>query len=255
MGMPPPAAPAADASKTADAGAVKADAKADGILTGVVVDPAADKTASDKAAADKIEADKVSTDPAKVAADKVAADKVAADAAALAKANAVPDKYEFTKPDEGAMHADDEADTAADAKALGLTVAQAQKLYDHRAAQIKEQIAAAKDQNDRTQKAWKQELMADADFGKAKFEASVLAANKAIAQFDTPDKAMAKLLAVEGMQNNPVIAKFLARVGAAMTEGKFISGNTEPAKSKPGERSFEETAKGLFPSLSKKKNA
>jgi hypothetical protein len=225
---------------------VKTDA---GLLTGIVPDAkaAADALAA-KATADAAAA--AALDPVKAAADaakaKTDADKIAAEA----KANSIPEKYEFTKPATDALNADDEADTIADAKAMGLTAKQAQALYDHRAAQIKTDTQAYKDQITRVQKGWVEELRNDKEFG-PKFEANLLAANKAISRF-SPDGQLAKLLAIEGMANNPTIAKFLASIGNAMSEGTFIVADpTITTAPKAGERTFEQTANGLFPSLVK----
>lgn len=225
-----------------------ADAKpADGLLSGIVPEVKPDaaavaaKAAADAAAAAAQTPEKTAADAAKAKAD---ADKLAADA----KANSVPEKYEFTKPATDALNADDEADAVADAKALGLTVKQAQALYDHRAAQAKTDTQAYKDQVARVNKGWVEELRNDPEFGK-KFESNVLNANKAIARF-SPDGSLAKLLAIEGMANNPTIAKFLAAVGGSMSEGTFIVADpTKVTAPKAGERTFEQTANGLFPSL------
>lgn len=228
-----------------------ADAKPDaGLLSGVVPEVKPDAAAvAAKAAADAAAA--AAQTPEKIAADAAKAKAEADKAAAEAKANSVPDKYEFTKPAADALNADDEADAIADAKALGLTAKQAQALYDHRAAQIKTETQAYKDQVARIQKGWVEELRNDKEFG-PKFEANVLAANKFISRF-SPDGSLAKLLAIEGMANNPTIAKVLAAAGNAMSEGSFIVADpTQVAAPKAGERTFEQTADGLFPSLAKK---
>lgn len=228
-----------------------ADAKPDaGLLNGVVPEVKPDAAAvAAKAAADAAAA--AALDPAKVAADAAKAKADADKLAAEAKANSVPEKYEFTKPATDALNADDEADAIADAKALGLTVKQAQALYDHRAAQIKTDLQAYKDQVARVQKGWVEELRNDKEFG-PKFEANILAANKFISRF-SPDGALAKLLAIEGMASNPTIVKVLAAAGASMAEGSFIVSDSTVVAPKAGERTFEQTANGLFPSLNQHK--
>lgn len=188
---------------------------------------------------------------AKATADAASA-KAASDAAAAAAAKPViPEKYEFKKPEKGALSADDESDLVAEAKLLGLTGDAAQKFYDHRLSQLTEATKSMLAEQTRMQQEWRTQLQNDPEVGQANFEKSKLNANRALASFDDKDRSMAKFLAVEGMANHPTIYKFLARMGASMGEDKVVTGNA-PTTSKPGERSFEETANRLYPSLVKK---
>lgn len=155
-------------------------------------------------------------------------------AKAAVAAPVIPEKYEFAKPKDGAMVPDDEAELVAEAKALGLTQEQAQKFYDARLASHKatnESIALAQAQF-RAQAM--QTVMNDPVYGGAKFEASKLNANRLIAQAGEEGKAFAALLAKEGLDVEPTLFRFLAKLGSNTGEGAWLTGQAAPSKPTTG---------------------
>ena len=155
-------------------------------------------------------------------------------AKAAVTAPVIPEKYEFAKPKDGAMVPDDEAELVAEAKALGLNQEQAQKFYDARLASHKsanESITMAQAQF-RAQAM--QTVMNDPVYGGAKFEASKLNANRLIAQAGEEGKAFAALLAKEGLDVEPTLFRFLAKLGSNTGEGAWLTGQAAPAKPTTG---------------------
>ncbi len=199
--------PAAATTTTADPAASTAPASATTApaATGSVLDG---KTAATPAAA--------ATEPAKPA------------------APAVPEKYEFVKPKEGAMVPDDEAELVAEAKALGLTQEQAQKFYDARLASHKATNEAIAQQQAQIRSEWMKDIMADPNYGGAKFEASKMNANRLISQAGEEGKAFAALLAKEGLDAEPTLFRFLAKIGSRTGEGSWLTGDTTPQKPQTG---------------------
>ena len=172
--------------------------------------------------------------------------KADADAAIVADLAKVPDKYEFAKPKDAPLSADDESEVAAEAKALGLTKGQAQKFYDARLANIKSANEAIMADNQRTRAGWVQELMADKTFGGPQFEVSKLNANKLISSAGEHGKEFARILASEGMDSHPALFRFLAHIGSKAAEGKWLDGGVSaPVR----DESFEGIANRLYPSL------
>lgn len=180
-------ATAADATKTADATATQSDAG---------------KTAEGEGASDKSKDGK--TDKAK---------------------DGAPEKYEFKLP-EGAQL--DEAlvgEFTPLAKELNLSQEGAQKLVDLYA---KTQGAAQKavtEHWDNLNKEWQGKVSSDKEYGGADLDKNVAIAKKAIDAFGTPE--LKDALNLTGVGNHPEVVRFFYRVGKAISDDKFDTGNAK----------------------------
>lgn len=136
-----------------------------------------------------------------------------------------PEKYEFKLP-EGAQA--DEAllsEFTPLAKELNLSQDQAQKLVDLYA---KTQGAAQKsvaDHWDNLNKEWQGKVSSDKEYGGADLDKNVAIAKKAIDAFGTPE--LKDALNLTGVGNHPEIVRFFYRVGKAISDDKFDTGNAK----------------------------
>lgn len=160
--------------------------------------------------------------------------KAAADAAvveAAAKAAAAPVYTDFTIPKEVGIDPALMEKAKATFAAQGLSQEQAQAVVDFYSGDVAKIIteAAAKpyDLWRDTQAKWQEDIKADAEIGGAKMQAAMANGARAIDLFSTKDEAIAlrQALAFTGATNNPAIARFFARVGARISDGKFVPGN------------------------------
>lgn len=203
--------PAADAAKGADdkGDGKPADGKGDGKPAEwkeYVPDPnkSADENARLKAEHDK-------TKPAETKDNKGADDKVPEDG-----------KYNLTMPE--GVEVDQEMLDALgpEFKELGLTNKAAQKLADRFiAVQAKRAEAQAKSWGERVS-AWADEAKADKDIGGANWDATVTAARRAVDVYGTPQ--LREYLNVTGGGNHPEVIRFMAKVGATVTEDSPADG-------------------------------
>jgi hypothetical protein len=165
-------------------------------------------------------------DPSKTAADPA---KVADPAADPAK-TVVPEKYEIKFGDKEADPAQLEAFTPI-AKELGLTNEQAQKLAtfhnDQVQALLGQQTQVQTDAWANLQKAWQTEARADKEYGHLAggktFDENVSLIAKGLSTFGTPE--LNKALIDSGMGNHPEIARFMFRVGKAVSEDSIRVGS------------------------------
>ncbi|MEI6083989.1 MAG: hypothetical protein WCS70_06775 [Verrucomicrobiota bacterium] len=203
----------------------------------VVPDAAAQAAAAEKAAADQVAADKAAADAAaaspdaKAAAEKAAAEKLAADE--KAKADAIPEKYEFKLPEGVKLDETLNGKFAAQAKELGLNQAKAQKLVDLYVEQ-QGSLATAQEQHLATMRdGWRKELLADPKSAELLGEAK-----KALSLASTEEKAL-----FEGtwLGDHPAAVRFLAKVGRLLKEAPVIEGNAT------GKGSSVSVAKSLYP--------
>lgn len=211
----------------------------------------ADQTPEEKAAADKAVADKA-------VADKAAADKATADAAALAaKGKApdvtdpkpgdqtatpkVPEKYELKLPEGATLTDADVKLFEVEAKTLGLTQPQAQKLVDERVQMVRDTSARFLD-----------ELKADKDLGGANFERTKGLAEQGRDAFllGLPEAERVEILDWfnrSGLGNHKALVRAFARLGKLVAEDKPLqaAGGDGKPKLKPG--STAETTAVLYP--------
>ncbi|HCF9147872.1 TPA: hypothetical protein NI581_001244 [Pseudomonas aeruginosa] len=158
---------------------------------------------------------------------------------------AVPDAYKFALPEGYDFSAEAQAEWSGVFKELGLTQEQASKLVEMDAkrqasgAQASEQ-AAIEYRNQQVSK-WESELKQDAAFGGANFEANVGIAQKALADYGTPE--LTAMLKESGLGSHPEVVRFFHRVGQQLAEGKLHRTTTEV----PTERSLAERMYPNYP--------
>lgn len=158
-----------------------------------------------------------------------------------AKPVGAPEKYEFKYPEGYQVDETALGEYSAAFKELGLTNEQAQKLVDmdakRSAANQETSLAAQKTQVE----AWIGELKQDKDFGGANFDASVKVAQKAMADFGTPE--LRQMLDASGLGSHPEVVRFFHRVGKGLGEGSIHKTTTE----QPAERSLAERMYPNYP--------
>ena len=193
------------------------------------------------------------TDPAKNAdgTDKTA-EQIAAEAKTEADkqaAKAVPEKYEVKFGDKPA----DETVMAAFtpiAKELGLSNEAAQRLadfYQQQTTALAEQTGKLQaDAWTNLQATWRSEARADKEYGHLAggktFEENSAFIAKGLATFGTP--ALNKALIDSGMGNHPEIARYLYRVGKAVSEDTIRTGGSAGSSGAP-----RDVARMLFPTM------
>lgn len=126
------------------------------------------------------------------------------------------------------------------AKELGLTQEAAQKLVDFQAANEAAQVKKIGEFWDKQASDWLAEAKADKEFGGAKFDESVAAANAALKQFGTPK--LIEALQTYGMGNHPEVIRAFARVGQAIQNDKLVPGGKDVSKPTSA-------AEALYPSM------
>lgn len=161
-----------------------------------------------------------------LAADKAKAEKVEKEQ----KQDGAPEKYEF-KPAEG-----QELDAAAleqfepIARELNLTNEQAQKMVDLYGTKImpmvqQQQVEAWQ----KTTEQWAADVKADKEIGGDKLTGNLSAAQRALAQFGTPE--LKEYLEGTGLGNHPELVKAFVKIGKAMSEDGMVTGKESGQRS------------------------
>lgn len=135
----------------------------------------------------------------------------------------VPETYAFKELPEGYAVSDQQlAEVSPLFKELGLTQEQADKLvaFDAKRALAAEQ--AGLEQRQGLVTGWEKSLREDADFGGANFDANVGVAQKALAQFGTPE--LSTMLKESGLGSHPEVVRLFHRIGQQLAEGQLHSG-------------------------------
>ena len=146
------------------------------------------------------------------------------------KQEGAPEKYEF-KPAEG-----QELDAAAleqfepIARELNLTNEQAQKMVDLYGAKImpmvqQQQVEAWQ----KTTEQWAADVKADKEIGGDKLTGNLSAAQRALAQFGTPE--LKEYLEGTGLGNHPELVKAFVKIGKAMSEDGMVDGSNQGQRS------------------------
>lgn len=141
-----------------------------------------------------------------------------------------PEKYEF-KPAEG-----QELDTAAleqfepIAREMNLTNEQAQKMVDLYGTKImpmvqQQQVEAWQ----KTTEQWAADVKADKEIGGDKLTGNLSAAQRALAQFGTPE--LKEYLEGTGLGNHPELVKAFVKIGKAMSEDGMVDGSNQGQRS------------------------
>ncbi|THE51710.1 peptidase [Citrobacter freundii] len=146
------------------------------------------------------------------------------------KQEGAPEKYEF-KPAEG-----QELDAAVleqfepIARELNLTNEQAQKMVDLYGTKImpmvqQQQVEAWQ----KTTEQWAADVKADKEIGGDKLTSNLSAAQRALAQFGTPE--LKEYLEGTGLGNHPEFVKAFVKVGKAMSEDGMVTGKESGQRS------------------------
>ncbi|MGO0170407.1 peptidase [Citrobacter freundii] len=146
------------------------------------------------------------------------------------KQEGAPEKYEF-KPAEG-----QELDTAAleqfepIARELNLTNEQAQKMVDLYGTKIMPMVQKQQAESwQKTTEQWAADVKADKEIGGDKLTGNLSAAQRALAQFGTPE--LKEYLEGTGLGNHPELVKAFVKVGKAMSEDGMVTGKESGQRS------------------------
>ncbi|MES0240587.1 peptidase [Citrobacter cronae] len=141
-----------------------------------------------------------------------------------------PEKYDF-KPAEG-----QELDAAAleqfepIARELNLTNEQAQKMVDLYGTKIMPMVQQQQaDAWQKTTEQWAADVKADKEIGGDKLTGNLSAAQRALAQFGTPE--LKEYLEGTGLGNHPELVKAFVKVGKAMSEDGMVTGKESGQRS------------------------
>lgn len=195
-----------------------------------------DKGTTDKSDAEQgktEEADVDKSDTGKAAdkdADKADADKKDEDKDGEKDENekGAPEKYEdFTLPEGYKINPATMDKFSTLAKEMDLPQAQAQKFLDLAASQVVDAAAAQEAAFNEVRTGWVNELKADKEFGGAKFDTTIEAANKAYARFGSAE--LVEFLD-KGYGDNPALVKAFARINAAISEDTTEGDGKPPAQ-------------------------
>ncbi|HFD9077355.1 TPA: peptidase [Salmonella enterica] len=146
------------------------------------------------------------------------------------KPEGAPEKYEF-KPAEG-----QDLDTAAleqfepIARELNLTNEQAQKMVDLYGTKIMPMVQQQQAEAwQKTTEQWAADVKADKEIGGDKLTGNLSAAQRALAQFGTPE--LKEYLEGTGLGNHPELVKAFVKVGKAMSEDGMVTGKESGQRS------------------------
>lgn len=143
-----------------------------------------------------------------------------------------PEKYEF-KAEAGQAFDDKVIAAYSDvARELNLPQDAAQKILDKVApvmqARLGEQFLESRD---RQFAEWKSQAEADKEFGGANLKASLTAAAKVIDKFGGDE--LRTMLNQTGLGNHPAMLRVFAKVGKAISDDGFVSGERKPSNNGP----------------------
>ena len=154
-----------------------------------------------------------------------------------AQEQGAPEKYEFQMPD-GVVVDDTTVEAFSEiAKELNMPQEAAQKILDKVApvmAQRQAEVLA------NLSNSWIEGVRADKEIGGEKLQENLAVAKKAMDTFGSPE--LSALLNESRLGNHPEVIRFMLRAGKAISEDKFVSGDT--ARPNTGSR---DAAKSLYP--------
>lgn len=131
-----------------------------------------------------------------------------------------PEAYEFKAPEGHKFDEQVIEEYSAVAKELNLSQEAAQKMLDRLAPRMAErQVERVAE----VRKEWAEASRADKEFGGAKYDENLGVANKAFEQFASPE--LQSLLKETGLTANPEVIRTFYRIGKAISEDVFVSGN------------------------------
>ncbi|EAB7110103.1 peptidase [Salmonella enterica subsp. enterica] len=146
------------------------------------------------------------------------------------KPEGAPEKYEF-KTGEG-VELDTEAlkDFEPVARELNLTNEQAQKLVDLYGTKIMPMVQQQQAEAwQKTTEQWAADVKADKEIGGDKLTGNLSVAQRALAQFGTPE--LKEYLEGTGLGNHPELVKAFIKIGKAMSEDGMVDGSNQGQRS------------------------
>ncbi len=139
-------------------------------------------------------------------------------------AKAVPDKYDFKLPDGIALDPELTEEFSGMAKELKLGQDEAQKFADLGVKLTQKISAKQAEVVEAAKKEWRDSSRTDKEFGGDKLEANLAVANNTFKTFGTP--ALRELLDQTGLGEHPELIRWAYKVGQAISEDKFVGGDT-----------------------------
>lgn len=153
---------------------------------------------------------------------------------AVAAPEGAPEKYDFTLPEGAVMDDAGIASFGEFAKDLNLTQDAAQAMLGKLAPAM--QARQAQVLSD-TMAQWEAQAKTDKEFGGVKLAENVAVAQKALAQFGSPE--LNTLLKESGLGNHPEIIRAFYRAGKAIGQDSFVSGQRQTsAAESPAQRMY-----------------
>ena len=136
----------------------------------------------------------------------------------------VPETYTFKDLPEGYSISEQQlAEVTPLFKELNLTQEQADKLMAFDAKRALAAEEAGLQQRQALVTGWEKSLREDTAFGGANFDANVGVAQKALAQFGTPE--LSTMLKESGLGSHPEVVRLFHRIGQQLAEGQLHSGS------------------------------
>ncbi len=168
-----------------------------------------------------------------------------------AKADAVPEKYEF-KPPEGYEVDPKFAEEAGGVfKELGLTQAAATKLFDMYAAKVLDASNAPLKAYEDIRDGWRKEAAADKVLGNGKDDLRPEVKASIVSAIDSLPKDVAEsfreAMSLTGAGDNPAFIRAFYELSKAFNEGKPVAAGGPSAVAKPG--SSRSAASAMYPNL------
>lgn len=144
------------------------------------------------------------------------------------KEKAEDDAYELVVPDGYPMDAQALRTFTAHCREAGLSKAQAEKQLSW----MHTNYQNWQEQQTAQRKSWREELLADKNFGGDKYDASLAEARQALARFDDDGRIRA-MLEQTGYGDHPAVVSIFARVGRALAEDKVVGKDKSQGKLAP----------------------
>ena len=144
-----------------------------------------------------------------------------------------PEQYaDFQLPEGAQLEAGVDSEIKAIAKELGLTQEKAQKLAETALKLTQSADAAIQERFAKGKEEWVTATRNDKEIGGDKLNDSLASAKKALDAFGSPE--LTNILDASGLGNHPDVIRAFARVGAAISEDRLVTGGT--ATSNPNAR-------------------
>lgn len=146
------------------------------------------------------------------------------------KPDGAPESYELKLPENAALKEAHLEQVVEFAKVNNLTQEQAQASLEFADSQVAAFRDSLMNEANSQKDGWLAEAKADEQFGREKFDESMILANRAFNQFASPE--FVKVVKEGGFNNHPELLRTFVNIGKAMSEDKFEGGG----QGGPGER-------------------